>query len=238
MTRCFLLVSGKNSTSDTVCKAHEAVALWNSRTWRQWAQTSVSSATEKNVSESHKLWKSLSWLWGQNKPEKIRDTKTQIRKLPRCIFFFFSWCTTFQQDDLGFFFTFACTHQGTVRLRRVSTGDVGGVQRNLQVLGHVCCLWLAGHVVPGQAFVGVNLGLTHIVVAPCCRVVLHGRLANAGPQRLQRQRQMETHDCSPLSSFSRRCANKESLFYFHLLLLTQLEWGGMPKSPQVEWGSV
>lgn len=42
-----------------------------------------------------------------------------------------------------------CTHQGTVRLWRVSTGDVGGIQGNLQELGHVCCLWLAGHVVPG-----------------------------------------------------------------------------------------
>lgn len=112
------------------------------------------------------------------------------------------------------------THQGAVRLRRVSTSDVWGIQGDLQVLGHVCCLWLAGHIVPSEAFIRVNLGLADIVVAPRRWVVLHGCLAKTGPQRLQHQHRMETHDWSSLLLLQ-EMQEKRSLLYFHLM---QLSW--------------
>lgn len=112
------------------------------------------------------------------------------------------------------------THQGAVRLRRVSAGDVWGIQGDLQVLGHVCCLWLARHVVPSEAFIRVNLGLADVVVAPRRWVVLHGCLAQTGPKRLQHHHQMETHDCSSLFLLQ-ETRDKKSLLYFHLM---QLSW--------------
>lgn len=76
------------------------------------------------------------------------------------------------------------THQSAVRLRRISTRDVWGVESHSQVLCHVGGFWLTGHVVPSQALFRIDLGLAHVIVSPGCRVMLHS-MCHTGAHSLQ-----------------------------------------------------
>lgn len=105
----------------------------------------ISSATEM-YSVTQALKASVTAV-GSEQAAEIHDT--QKAALVIFCFVLFLGEQFFRCMDFGVLFTCTCTNQGTVCLWRVSTGDVWGIQSNLQVLGHVCCLWLAGHVVPG-----------------------------------------------------------------------------------------
>lgn len=125
------------------CCTHREAALCSTARC-QWAQTSYFFSHRNLLTQALKA--SVTAV-GSEQAEEIHDT--QKAALVIFCFVLFLGVQFFRCMDFGVFFTCTCTHQGTVCLWRVSTGDVWGIQSNLQVLGHVCCLWLAGHVVPG-----------------------------------------------------------------------------------------
>ena len=84
------------------------------------------------------------------------------------------------------------THQSAVRFWRISTRDVWGVEGHSQVLCHVGGFWLTGHVVPRQALLSIDLGLAHVIVSPCCWVVLHS-MCHTGAHSLQGEQYEPKH---------------------------------------------
>lgn len=58
----------------------------NSRTWRQWAQASIPSATVRYLSHTG-FWKCLSWLWGWTSREATWYTGTDKKDALGCLFF-------------------------------------------------------------------------------------------------------------------------------------------------------
>lgn len=84
------------------------------------------------------------------------------------------------------------THQSAVRFWRISTRDIWGVEGHSQVLCHVGCFRLTGHVVPCQALLCIDLGLAHVIVSPGRRVMLHS-MCHTGADSLQSEQYGPKH---------------------------------------------